>query len=285
VTVLAPDRQSGDEVVEHEVVQHDDPGTAAVAERWARRHPDVGRIVTDWNWPKNKPKALNTALPHCRGEIVGVFDAGGSSFDSEVWGDSHLLTAAYDRPDTFFQSATVHLTSPDALNGLKDALTTDPRLNVDVMREIDYYSKQSRTMTTMITVLGRFVAFIMAIGAVFGALNTMYSAVAARGREIATLRALGFQAGPVLVSVMAESLLLALLGGSIGGGVAYLVANGYQTATMNFQTFSQVAFQLAVTPRLLVGGVAYALAMGICGGIFPAVRAVRAPIAMGLREV
>src|SRR5438046_7870133 len=102
-----------------------------------------------------------------RWQVVGVFDAGGSSFDSEVWGDSHLLTAAYDRPDTFFQSATVHLTSPDALNGLKDALTTDPRLNVDVMREIDYYSKQSRTMTTMITVLGLLVAFILALEVIF----------------------------------------------------------------------------------------------------------------------
>jgi len=129
------------------------------------------------------------------------------------------------------------------------------------------------------------IALLMGIAAVFGAILTMYTAVATRTREIATLRALGFNTFSVLVSVMAESLLLALLGGSIGGGVAYLVANGYQTATMNFQTFSQVAFQLAVTPRLLVGGVAYALAMGICGGIFPAIRAVRAPIAMGLREV
>jgi putative ABC transport system permease protein len=136
----------------------------------------------------------------------------------------------------------------------------------------------------LIRTLGNVVALLMAVGATFGALNTMYSAVAARGREIATLRALGFQSGPVLLSVMAESLLLAAVGGSVGGGLAWVVADGYHTATMNWQSFSQVAFALAVTPRLLAGGIAYALAMGFCGGIFPAVRAVRTPIPIGLRE-
>ncbi|HEX8882549.1 MAG TPA: ABC transporter permease, partial [Candidatus Acidoferrum sp.] len=131
-------------------------------------------------------------------KIVGIFDAGGSSFDSEIWGDAHLIGPAYNRPDTFFQSVTVHLASRDTFQRLKDAATADPRLNVDVTREIDYYAKQSNRLTTLITVLGGIVAAIMAIGAVFGALNTMYSAVAERGREIATMRALGF-GGPSVV--------------------------------------------------------------------------------------
>jgi putative ABC transport system permease protein len=217
-------------------------------------------------------------------QVVGVFDAGGSAFDSEVWGDSHLLTAAYDRPDTFFQSATVHLTSPDALNGLKDALTTDPRLNVDVTREIDYYSKQSRVMTTMITVLGRFVAFIMAIGAVFGALNTMYSAVADRGKEIATMRAVGFGGPAVVFSFLLEALLISFVGGVLGC-LAVLRLNGLTTSTINFQTFSNLAFAFKITPWLLAEGVIFALVMGVLGGFFPAVRAARLPVATALREL
>lgn len=217
-------------------------------------------------------------------QVVGVFDAGGSSFDSEVWGDSHLLTAAYDRPDTFFQSATVHLTSPDALGGLKDALTTDPRLNVDVTREIDYYSKQSRTMTTMITVLGGFVAFIMGIGAVFGALNTMYSAVADRGKEIATMRALGFGGPAVVFSFLLEALLISFVGGVVGC-LAVLRLNGLTTSTINFQTFSNLAFAFKITPGLLIGGIIFALLMGALGGFFPAVRAARLPVATALREL
>ena len=217
-------------------------------------------------------------------QVVGVFDARGSSFDSEVWGDSHLLTAAYDRPDTFFQSATVHLTSPDALGHLKDALTTDPRLNVDVTREIDYYSKQSRTMTTMITVLGGFVAFIMGIGAVFGALNTMYSAVADRGKEIATMRALGFGGPAVVFSFLLEALLISFVGGVVGC-LAVLRLNGLTTSTINFQTFSNLAFAFKITPGLLAGGIFFALVMGVLGGFFPAVRAARLPVATALREL
>jgi len=223
-------------------------------------------------------------LGKMRWQVVGVFDAGGSSFDSEVWGDSHLLTAAYDRPDTFFQSATVHLTSPDALGKLKDALTTDPRLNVDVMREIDYYSKQSRTMTTLITRLGGFVAFIMAIGAVFGALNTMYSAVADRGKEIATMRALGFGGPAVVFSFLLEALLISFVGGVLGC-LAVLRLNGLTTSTINFQTFSNLAFAFKITPWLLAEGVIFALVMGVLGGFFPAVRAARLPVATALREL
>jgi putative ABC transport system permease protein len=217
-------------------------------------------------------------------QVVGIFDAGGSSFDSEVWADSHLLTAAYDRPDTFFQSATVHLTSPDALGKLKDALTTDPRLNVDVMREIDYYSKQSTRMTTLITRLGGFVAFIMAIGAVFGALNTMYSAVADRGKEIATMRALGFGGPSVVFSFLLEALLISFVGGVLGC-LAVLRLNGLTTSTINFQTFSNLAFAFKITPGLLAEGVIFALVMGVLGGFFPAVRAARLPVATALREL
>lgn len=224
------------------------------------------------------------SLGKMRWQVVGIFDAGGSSFDSEVWGDSHLLTAAYDRPDTFFQSATVHLTSPEALTPLKDALTTDPRLNVDVTREIEYYSKQSTRMTTLITTLGGFVAFIMAIGAVFGALNTMYSAVADRGREIATMRALGFGGPSVVVSFLIEALLISFVGGLLGC-LAVLRLNGLTTSTINFQTFSNLAFAFKITPGLLAEGIIFALVMGVLGGFFPAVRAARLPVATALREL
>jgi putative ABC transport system permease protein len=219
-----------------------------------------------------------------RWQVVGVFDAGGSSFDSEVWGDSHLLNGAYKRPDTLSQSVTVHLTSPAALQQLKDSLTSDPRLNVDVTREIDYYSKQSTRMTTLITILGGFVAGIMAIGAVFGALNTMYSAVAERGREIATMRALGFGALAVVISFSIEALLISFIGGGVGC-LAVLPLNGLTTSTMNFQTFSNLAFAFKVTPELLAKGILFALTMGLIGGLLPAVRAARLPVATALREL
>jgi putative ABC transport system permease protein len=219
-----------------------------------------------------------------RWQVVGVFDAGGSSFDSEVWGDAHLLNGAYKRPDTLSQSVTVHLTSPDALQQLKDSLTSDPRLNVDVTREIDYYAKQSTRMTTLITILGGFVAGIMAIGAVFGALNTMYSAVAERGREIATMRALGFGAIAVIISFSIEALLISFIGGGIGC-LAVLPLNGLTTSTMNFQTFSNLAFAFKITPELLAKGIFFALTMGLIGGLLPAVRAARLPVATALREL
>jgi putative ABC transport system permease protein len=170
------------------------------------------------------------------------------------------------------------------LGKLKDALTTDPRLNVDVMREIDYYSKQSRTMTTMITLLGNFVAFIMAIGAVFGALNTMYSAVADRGKEIATMRALGFGGPSVVFSFLLEALLISFVGGVLGC-LAVLRLNGLTTSTINFQTFSNLAFAFKITPGLLAEGVIFALVMGALGGLFPAVRAAVLPVATALREL
>jgi putative ABC transport system permease protein len=215
-------------------------------------------------------------------EVVGIFRMEDSVFESEIWADARVVQPVYRRGSSF-QSVYVRLDSPDAFQRFKDALTSDPRLEVDVQREEDYYAGQSTVLRQLVGVLGNGIALLMAVGATFGALNTMYSAVASRSKEIATLRAIGFQGGPVIASVMAEALLLALLGGLIGGGAAYALADGYHTATMNWQTFSQVAFQLTVTPGLLAQGVVYALAMGFLGGIFPAVNAARMPVAAALR--
>jgi len=217
-------------------------------------------------------------------KIVGIFDAGGSSFDSDVWGDAHLIGPAFNRPDIYFQSITVHLASASALQQLKDAATADPRLNVDVTREIDYYSKQSNRLTKLITVLGGLVAGVMAIGAVFGALNTMYSAVAERGREIATMRALGFGGPSVVFSFVIEALLIAFIGGLVGC-IAVLPLNGLTTGAMNLQTFSHVAFAFKITTELLVKGIVFALVMGVIGGLLPAMRAASMPVASALREL
>jgi putative ABC transport system permease protein len=217
-------------------------------------------------------------------QVVGVFDAGGSSFDSEVWCDARVLDDVYKRPTNIFQSATVHLTSPDSYQQFKDAITSDRRLNFDVSREIDYYAKQSTSMTRLITVLGGLVAFVMAIGAVFGALNTMYSAVSERGREIATMRALGFGGGAVVFSFLVEALLISFIGGVIGC-LAVLPLNGLTTGAMNWQTFSHLAFAFRITPVLLLGGIIFALLMGLLGGLPPAMRAAWRPVAVALREL
>src|ERR1700688_1399945 len=217
-------------------------------------------------------------------KVVGVFDAGGSAFDSEVWTDARVLDDVYKRPSNIFQSATVHLSSAGDYEQFKDAVTSDKRLNLDVSREIDYYAKQSTRMTQMITILGGLVAFVMAIGAVFGALNTMYSAVAERGREIATMRALGFGGPSVVSSFVIEALLIALVGGLIGC-LAVLPLNGLTTGAMNLQTFSHLAFAFKITPELLVKGIIFALVMGFVGGLLPAVRAATRPVAQALREL
>lgn len=217
-------------------------------------------------------------------QVVGVFDAGGSAFDSELWCDAKVLKQAYHRPEEFFNSVTVHLSSPDALQQFKDAISADPRMSADIMREVEYYEKQSTLLSTMIKWLGSIVAGIMGIGAVFGALNTMYSAVAERSREIATLRALGFGAGSVVFSFMIEALLISLVGGLLGA-VAVLPLNGLTTGTMNWQTFSHLAFAFRITPFLLGLGLVFALLMGILGGLFPALRAARRPVASALRAM
>jgi putative ABC transport system permease protein len=216
--------------------------------------------------------------------VVGVFDSGGTLSDSELWCDAGVLQPAYQRGTTF-QTVYAKLESPGAFTAFKDALTSDPRVNLKILRETDYYAEQSQLISRLITTLGAGIALLMGIGAVFGAVNTMYTAVAARTREIATLRALGFGGGPVVVSVLAESLLLALVGGLIGGAIAYAAFNGFQTSTMNWQTFSQVAFAFAVTPGLIASGIVYALLMGLLGGVLPAVRAARLPIVSALREL
>jgi putative ABC transport system permease protein len=179
---------------------------------------------------------------------------------------------------------TVHLTSPEDFQQFKDAVMTDPRVNVDVTREVDYYAKQSTTLTRLITILGGVVATIMGIGAVFGALNTMYSAVAERSREIATMRALGFGIGSLVVSFIFEALCIAFVGGTLGC-IAVLPLNGLTTGTMNWQTFSHLAFAFRVTPDLLAGGLIFALVMGLVGGVPPAIRAARTQVAVALREL
>ena len=219
-----------------------------------------------------------------RWQVVGIFDAGGSAFDSEIWCDAKLLNEILKRPDNVFQSITVHLESPQAFQQFKDAVTSDPRMNVDVTREVDYYAKQSTVMTRLITVLGGLVAAIMAIGAIFGALNTMYSAISERGREIATMRAVGYSSWNVILSFLFEALLISFIGGIIGC-VAVLPLNGLTTNTMNFQTFANVAFAFKITFDLLLLGVVFALVMGVLGGLLPAIRAASRPVAVALREL
>ncbi len=215
--------------------------------------------------------------------VVGLFSSNGGIAESEIWTDAGVLQPAYRRGNSF-QAVYAKLESPGAFQDFKDRLTTDPRLNVKVVRQTDYYAEQSTTIYNMITGLGTLVAGLMGVGAVFGALNTMYSAVSSRTREIATLRALGFSGGPVVVSVLLEALVLALVGGVIGAGLAYFVFDGFRAATINWQSFSQVAFAFDVTPGLLVEGIVYAALIGLVGGLFPAIRAARLPIATALRE-
>jgi putative ABC transport system permease protein len=217
-------------------------------------------------------------------KIVGVFSANGSASESEIWADARILQGAYNRGNSY-QAVFARLDSIASFDTVKNWLTTNPQLNVIVKRENDYYAAQTEVMSSLINGIGFVIAFLMAIGAVFSALLTMYSAVATRAREIATLRALGFNTTSVLVSVLGESMALAAFGGAIGALIAYIGFNGYQTATMNFQTFSQVAFAFAVTPRLVIGGLIGALLMGFVGGFFPAVRAARLPISSALREL
>lgn len=215
--------------------------------------------------------------------VVGVFTAGGGAAESEIWTDAAVLQPAYQRADSF-QSVYAKLTTPEAFDQFKDALTTDPRLKVKVVRQGEYLAEQSSMLTEFIQTIGVFVAGLMALGAIFGALNTMYSAVASRTREIATLRALGFGPSPIILSVMVESIVLAVIGGAIGSALAYFAFNGFTASTINWQTFSQIAFAFSVTPPLLVMAIIWAAAIGLIGGLFPAIRAARLPIASALRE-
>jgi putative ABC transport system permease protein len=211
--------------------------------------------------------------------IVGVFESG-DSHESELWADADVLGPAYNRQA--FQSVTVKLAGKNGFKQLKSALAADPRLKLDVSTTRDYYAKQSEGLTKLIRALGVVIGAIMAIGAVFGALNSMYAAVAGRAREIATMRALGFRGLPVVTAVMLETMLLAFVGGLLGALVAWLMFNGYTVSTLG-NNFSQVVFQFRVSPALLWTGLKWALGIGLIGGLFPALRAARLPVTEALR--
>jgi putative ABC transport system permease protein len=219
-----------------------------------------------------------------RWTVVGVFEAGGGVAESEIWCDVQNLQNVYRRTNGF-SAMLVELESPESFGTLSDWLMKNPQVQVGVQRESEYYASQSTTMTSIINTLGFGIASLMAIGAVFGAILTMYTAVASRSREIATLRAIGFNTLSVIVSVLAESVVLGGIGGIVGAIVSYVAFDGFQTSTMNFQTFSQVAFAFRVTPALFITGLAYALGIGLIGGLLPAVRAARLPISKALREL
>jgi putative ABC transport system permease protein len=215
--------------------------------------------------------------------VVGHFASGGDVHESEIWSDAEVTMSAFRRQG--YQSVTARLRDASAagLQAFRESIGRDPRFSISVLREPEYYAKQATVLATLINVLGYTVSGFMAVGATFGALNCMYSAIASRQVEIATLRAIGFGGLPVVVSVMAEALLLAALGGVVGGALAYVYCDGVSLSTLNFNTFSQVAFDFRVTPGLLIQGIAWALAIGLAGGLLPAVRAVRLPVTEALR--
>jgi putative ABC transport system permease protein len=216
--------------------------------------------------------------------IVGRFEDRGSVAESEVWTDATVLQGAYNRGNSY-QSVRAKLTSADALTAFRDSLSNDPRVNTKVYSESAFYAEQSEALRVMITGLGFGIAILMGLGAVFAALNTMYSAVSARTREIATLRALGFGSFPVVISVIVEALLLALIGSVVGMLISYFAFNGIRASTLNFGSFTQLSFAFTVTPELLFTGLFYALLLGFVGGLLPSLRAARLPITTGLREL
>jgi len=213
--------------------------------------------------------------------VVGHFGAGGASFESEIWGDAAVLMPALGRDA--FQTVTFRMRDPSRFEALKKELEADPRLQIQLRRESEFYSSQSELLTNLIRFMGIFITAIMAVGAIFGAMNTMYAAVGSRTREIATLLVLGFGPGAIMASFMLESLILSLIGGAIGCLLA-LPINGITTSTTNFQSFSELAFAFRVTPAALLAGMIFAALMGVVGGFLPALRAARQPIARTLRE-
>ena len=214
-------------------------------------------------------------------KVVGVFDAGGSGFESEIWGDVESMMPAFDRD--VFSSVTVRLADRDGFAAMKERLEADPRLHVDVLRESDYYQSQSSQLATVIRVLGLFLVIVMAAGAVFGALNTMYAAIGARSREIGTMLAIGFRPGSILLSFLFESVLLCLIGGILGCILA-LPIHGMSTGTTNWSTFSEVAFKFRITPGILLIGMLASIFLGLIGGYFPARAAARRSVIDSLRE-
>ncbi|MFG6461819.1 ABC transporter permease [Roseateles sp. DXS20W] len=214
--------------------------------------------------------------------VVGVF-ASGDAMESELWADANVVNDAYKRGGGR-NSATVKLENPAAIKAFSEALEGNPQLKVKATTTLAFFSKQAERMTQILRIIGITVGAIMAVGAVFGALNTMFAAVASRAREIATLRAIGFRGLPVVVAVMLETTLLALLGGAIGGFVAWLLFNGFEASTMSAGAVGKLSFNLAVSPQLLWEGIKWALAIGFVGGLFPAVRAASLPVTTALRE-
>ena len=217
--------------------------------------------------------------------VVGIFGSDGDVHESEIWADAEVAMSAFRR--TGYQSVTARLAddSQAGLAAFRDSITRDPRFSITALREPEYYAKQATVLSRLINVLGYTVATFMAIGATFGALNCMYSAIASRQVEIGTLRAIGFGGAPVVISVMIEAVLLALVGGAVGGTVAYLYCDGASLSTLNFNTFSQVAFDFRVTPDLLARGLAWAIVIGLAGGLLPAIRAARMPVTEALRTL
>lgn len=215
--------------------------------------------------------------------VTGVF-ASGDSMDSELWADAPVVAETYRRGASR-NSVTVKLTDANAFKAFKAALDGNPQLKVDTTTTLAFFSKQSEQMTKILRIIGIVVGTIMAIGAIFGALNTMFAAVATRAREIATLRAIGFPGLPVVVAVMLETMLLAALGGVVGGAVAYLLFNGHAASTMSAGAVGKLSFELRVSGQLLWEGLKWALAIGFIGGLFPAVRAASLPVTTALREL
>lgn len=257
-------------------------------------HVTEGRM---FGWGKNEVIVGRAALGQFNGtnvgsellfgqnrwKVVGIFDADGSINESEIWADASVLAPAYRR-ESSYQTAVVKLASPGNFQTFKDALTSDPRVNVKIQREKEYYAAQSQTLVKIVNFLAGIITTLMGLGAIFGALNTMYTAVSARAREIATLEAIGFGGSPILVSVLIESMLLAVIGGTIGALGAWLAFDGFRAATLNWQTFSQVAFSFDVNAALLIRGIVTAAFIGLIGGLLPAIRAARMPVAVSLRE-
>ena len=214
--------------------------------------------------------------------VVGIFEADGSAFESELWMDLAVAQSAFRRGESV-SSMRVRVDSPARIPGLAERVENEPRLDLKLVGEQEYFSAQSGSLATQIEGFGFAIAVIMAIGALFAALNTMYSAVTTRTVEIATLRALGFGNAPVVISVMIEALALAILGGALGASISYLAFNGYTASTLNDVSFSQIAFDFAVTPEIMRTGLLWALGLGAVGGLFPALRAAWMPITAALR--
>jgi putative ABC transport system permease protein len=217
-------------------------------------------------------------------EIVGTFEGNGGNIESEVWCDINMLQQAFRRQNAF-QTVYARLESPESLDVLRTGLASDPRLEVDIRRESDYYAEQSRSLTGLITTAGVFIAVLMGAGAILTAVSTMYASVVSRTREIGTLRAIGFGRSAVVCSVLAEAAALASVGGAIGALTAWGLFDGYAVSTLNFQSMSQVGFAFAVTPALVAEGMTYAMGMGLVGAMWPAWRAARLPIVTALRDV